>query len=322
MEKVSIIIPIYNIKEYMSDSVNSAMMQTYKDIEIILVDDGSTDGSGEMCDEYGEKDSRIKVIHKENGGLSSARNAGLDAAEGEYILFLDGDDYLALNAAEYALSIAKRTDADIIQYGYIETIESFTPNHINGTGGAEVIKDTKSFYGKLYEIGGEAASACTKLYKRSMFDRFRFKEGILHEDEELITRQLREVGSIAYIPDKLYYYVTRKGSIIRSDFNLRRLDFFAVGKERIKMLRSLGYSDILETEYDRYFSGLLNYYCTARKRNSKEGCAEIKRLLKEYYQDHNHIPNGKMRLFYYICRINPDLVEVYYLLRKHFGHIE
>ena len=319
---ISVIIPIYNIQEYMADSVKSIMLQTYKDIEIILVDDGSTDGSGELCDKYADRDSRIRVIHKLNGGLSSSRNAGIDIAKGDYIIFLDGDDYLALNAIEYIYEIQKKTNADIVQYGYIETEQRYREEYIEEIGVYELITDKKKFYEKLYELGGEAASACTKLYKRKLFDKFRFKEGILHEDEQLITRQLEAVESIAYIPEKPYYYVMRSGSIIRSDFNMKRLDFFSVGAERIEKLKALGYGDILEIEYKRYFSGLLNYYCTAKIRSSKEGCRAVVGLLKDYYKNYNYLPPGKLKVFYYLCRINADFVFVYYILRKYFGHIE
>ena len=111
---VSVIIPVYNIEKHIYNSIKSSVNQTYRDIEIILVDDGSSDKSALICDEYALIDNRIKVIHKTNGGLSSARNAGLDTAKGDFIVFLDGDDYYALDAIEYAVDIQSKTNADIM----------------------------------------------------------------------------------------------------------------------------------------------------------------------------------------------------------------
>jgi len=319
---VSIVIPVYNIEEHIINSVCSAISQTYKEIEIILVDDGSVDGSSRICDEYALLDNRIKVMHKSNGGLSSARNAGIDIESGDYIVFLDGDDYYALNAIEYAAEIEEKTKADIVQFGYIETFDDYSEKVVNKSNSVELVSDIKRFFEKLYEIGGEAASACTKLYNRMLFDNLRFKEGILHEDEQLVTRQLPKVNTIAYIPDKLYYYVMRQGSIIRSDFKLNRLDAFYVMQERIEMLRNLGYNDILDIQYTRYFSGLMNFYCIARKKHSKVGCKKIISLLKDYYKKYDYKPQGVLRIFYCICKINPRLVYCYYILRNTFGHIE
>lgn len=319
---VSVIIPIYNIKDYMADSVRSVMLQTYKDIEIILVDDGSTDESPAICDEYMAKDSRIRVVHKKNGGLSSARNAGIDIAKGDYLIFLDSDDYLALNTIEYISNIQKKTDADIVQYGYIETEQRYHEEYITGSGKYELVTDKKRFYEKLYEIGGEAASACTKLYKRELFDDLRFKEGILHEDEYMITRMLTSVNTIVYITEKLYYYVMRGGSIIHSGFNMKKLDFFLVGEDRIQALKKLEYNELLKQEYERQFSSLMNYYCTAAFRKSEDGCKAILKLIRDFYEKYDYVPIGKMKVFYKLCRINPKAVHIYYMLRKYFGHID
>lgn len=319
---VSVVIPVYNVEKHIVNSVCSVVSQTYRDIEIILVDDGSTDNSSVKCDEYACKDNRIKVVNKFNGGLSSARNAGIDIASGDYILFLDGDDYYALDAVEYAVKIEEKTKADIVQFGYIETSDDFGKKFVDRKNDIKIEKDTKKFFEKLYEIGGEAASACTKLYKKEMFDNLRFKEGILHEDEELITRQLEKVKMIAYIPEKLYYYVMRQGSIIRSDFNLKRLDFFEVNKKRIEKLKKLGFDDILVIEYNRYFSALMNFYCTAKKRKSSVGTAQIIRLINEYYEKYDYKPKSSLKIFYKLCKINANFVYLYYALRSIFGHIE
>ena len=119
-DKISIIVPIYNVKKYIQQCVESLINQTYKNLEIILIDDGSTDGCGELCDEFGKKDQRIHVIHKQNGGLSDARNKGIDVASGDYIGFVDSDDWISHNMYEKMLSSLKSVNADIAVCGWVE----------------------------------------------------------------------------------------------------------------------------------------------------------------------------------------------------------
>ena len=320
--KVSIIIPVYNIEEYIRNTVKSVILQTYKNIEAILVDDGSTDKSGKICDELAAEYENVKVVHKPNGGLSSARNAGMNVVSGEFIMFLDGDDYLALNAVEYLMNIYDKTKADIVQFGYEETDREYSEIKAEVRGEYTVETDQKRFFEKLYEIGGEAASACTKLYKKELFDDLRFKEGIIHEDEYMATRMLAKVKRVAYIPEKLYFYVMRGGSIIRSGFNEKKLDFFVVSDDRIKMLQKFRFYDILELEYRRRFMSLMNFYCLAAISQNTSCKKKIIGLIKDYYRRYNYEPNGRMKTFYVLCRIDPHMVHIYYLFRKYFGHIE
>ena len=304
----------------MKNSVESTINQTYKDIEVILVDDGSVDGCAEMCDTYEKEYEFIKVVHKKNGGLSSARNAGIDVAKGELLMFLDGDDYLAINAVERLVNIINETHADIVQYGYVETECNFKIEYVNAEIEYTLISDRKGFFDKLYEIGGEAASACTKLYKKELFNELRFQEGILHEDEYLITRMLNNVSLIAYTNFKPYFYVLRNNSIINSEFNIGRLDVFYVKTDRLKMLQTLGYQDLMKIEYENYFAALMNYYCAAKKAQNTDACNHILNLIRKY-KEFKYIPSGKFKIFCFLCRVNPRFVEVYYILKKFFGHI-
>ena len=124
MSLVSVIVPVYKVEKYLNRCVNSILNQTYKDLEVILVDDGSPDSCPEICDGYAQKDKRVKVIHKENGGQGSARNSGLDVARGEYILFVDSDDYIAKNLIEITLQKAERFDADMVIFDYASVDEN------------------------------------------------------------------------------------------------------------------------------------------------------------------------------------------------------
>lgn len=322
MQKVSVIIPVYNVEKYIANTISSVIKQTYKNIEIILVDDGSSDCSGSICDEWSKKDDRIKVIHKKNGGLSSARNTGLDNVTGEYVIFLDGDDYLALNAIEILIDVRTKINCDIVHFGYTETTINYEENIVRFSNEIEVLDETYKIYRKMYELGGEGASACTKMYNSSLFKELRFKEGILHEDEQLMTDLLDKVYKIVYIPDKLYYYVMRNNSIVRSGFNIKKLDILEISAERIKKLRELGFKDLENTEMNRYFNTMMYQYSIAKANKSGYGCREIKKQIKQYYKKYIYTQKGRMHIFYRMCSISPNFVNLYYMLRKCFGHLK
>ena len=186
---ISIIVPVYNVEKYLNRCVDSIINQTYKNLEIILVDDGSTDNSGKICDEYQKKDSRIKVIHKTNGGMSSARNAGLDIATGNYIAFVDSDDYIALNMMATMRGYVVDNNVDMAVCGFTR----LTENKILSERGKEVIcgiyNPEKLFESETAHIDGVkdrvslyTESLCNKLYKRYIFDDLRLRIGKNHED--------------------------------------------------------------------------------------------------------------------------------------------
>lgn len=322
---VSIIVPVYNIGEYIEKCLKSIINQTYKQIEILLINDGSTDDSRKKCEGFGAKDSRIKIYDKPNGGLSSARNYGLSVAKGKFILFIDGDDYLNKYAIEYLLKVYyhSKVEPDLIEFRYIEVDETKTIDEtINLNKFNYVICNQKQkMFNNLYEIGGEAASACTKLYKKEIFNDLRFKEGILHEDEYIITDILLKANNIIYLDNQLYYYVMRNGSIIKSDFRPKKMDIFLSLEHRIDILKELNFKDTLQKEYYRYFSMLLNLYCNAKLCGYKNECDAIKFKLKNLLKQINIDCTGKMKIFEYLCRLNVNNINFYYLLRKYFGKI-
>ncbi len=314
--KVSIIVSVYNIEDFIEGCINSLINQTYSNIEIILVDDGSTDGSSDVCDKIERNDNRIKVIHKENGGLSSARNAGLDIATGDFVMFIDGDDYLVENAVEILMNIQKQYNSDIVQFEYEETEHKYyrkmdveKPNPI-------CVDDMRMMYDKLYELGGCAASACTKIYKSKIFEGLRFKEGIRHEDEQVVPFVIQRANKIVYIKNKLYCYYMRSGSIIKSGFNIRKLDIFDILKERMDILKSLGYSDLIEKENHRYFTSLVYFYADARNANNNEACAKLKQLMRVFIKDNTVKVSGYMKLIRLMCKLNTNFIATYYWMKK------
>lgn len=274
---ISVIIPAYNVKEYLPGCVASVSAQAAIGDEIILVDDGSTDGTSALCDEIAAGDERIHVVHKANGGLSSARNAGIDAARGEYLLFLDGDDSLTPDAlATLRQAVASNPEADFIQFLYLETdgAKPFSSS-TEATSEIETVTDRHEMFARLITRGGVYASACTKLIKRHIFSDIRFTEGLKHEDEDFTTRLLTSCRSVAYLERVLYLYYMRQGSLIKSSFNRRDLDALTVRKWRIEVIRQLGYDDLAEQVTAQLFSNCCILYDRARAAGDKEACRQL-----------------------------------------------
>lgn len=225
---ISIIVPIYRVEKYLKECVDSILAQTYKNFELILVDDGSPDNCPAICDGYAKQDDRVVVVHKKNGGLSDARNAGLDIAKGEYIGFVDSDDYISPIMYETLMNRIISDQSDIVICEYICVDES-----------GEIIDNNKShrkiqsrcylqndfiteiavLYGDNYLI------AWDKLYRKEIFNSLRFPIGKLHEDAFTFHHIIEKCGKISYIRDRLYYYRIREGSIMTKKFDVRRLDF-------------------------------------------------------------------------------------------------
>lgn len=222
MPLVSVIIPVYNVQDYLEECVQSVQDQTYPNVEIILVDDGSTDKSGALCDELAAKDGRIHVIHKENGGLSDARNAGLKLAEGEYIAFVDSDDILNTEAIEVLEALCEQTGADVA----IGQTEPFLEQVSSQSEKKEAKTEKVSYEEALrrmflhQQIGHEAWG---KLYRRALWQTMTFPEGLLYEDYATIYAVIAQCRMVAICYRPLYYYRVRSGSIMHSGIQEKNL---------------------------------------------------------------------------------------------------
>lgn len=211
-KKVSVIVPVYNMEKYLSRCVDSILAQTYANLEVILVDDGSKDSSPAICDKYAERDGRIKVVHKENGGLSSARNAGLDVASGDYIGFVDSDDYISSDMYSQLCRRLDNSDCEIANVMYVRADENgkTTPSKVPHNTDKEI--SSEQFARELMLHTGDV-SVCTKLFKSELFNNIRFPEGKLNEDLLFILDVLGRVKKIAFVAYVGYFYFTRSGSI-------------------------------------------------------------------------------------------------------------
>ncbi len=224
---ISIVLPIYNVEKYLERCLNSLISQTYDNIEIIAVDDGSTDKSFNICEQYAGIDNRIKVIHKSNGGLSDARNVGIDECSGEYLAFVDSDDYIEIGMIEklYDLLKAENADMSICNINYVNENGICLEEFNKESPIKNSIYTQTEMYTKLAESGyWFFVTAWNKLYKRSLFDDIRFPKGKYHEDEFVIHYIISHCGKVVCLQDRLYNYVQRQGSIMNSSFSVKNLD--------------------------------------------------------------------------------------------------
>lgn len=255
--KISVIVPVFNVAPYITRCIESLQNQTFSEMEIILVDDGSTDESGKICDSFSKQDSRIIVLHKENGGLSSARNAGIDMARGKYLGFVDGDDWIAKDMYEELYYLAESEDAQIVSCKYqgvdnedIENAENIEETHIFTV--LECKDALKKFF--FREI---TESVCDKLFLRKLFSGLRFPVGEINEDTVMVANLLMKSQRIVFSERRLYFYRKRDGSITKSGYSER----FRVVDKHIRQIAVLTNKVYPELKSDMaYFFGV-HYYC-------------------------------------------------------------
>lgn len=292
MSKLSIIVPVYKVEPYIHKCVDSILNQSFTDFELILVDDGSPDNCGKICDEYAQKDERVKVIHKKNGGLSDARNAGIDAAQGEIIGFIDSDDYIESNMYEELIKCLDENECDIV------------------SGDTYVERDgNKRFKGRYQEnhiFNGEQAiceilkvhmdnSAWNKVYKRSVIGDIRYPKGRIYEDVATTYKFVANAKRVAYICKPYYHYIKRKGSIVASGFNSKsRYDCFLGYRERLNFAKEHNLSCVEDCELLALETALA--VLTAFYANNEEECSERYVDVSKFINEHLNIKYvSKMR---------------------------
>ena len=286
MPEISVIVPIYKVEPYLRRCVDSILAQTFADFEVILVDDGSPDGCPAICDEYAGKDERVRVIHQENGGLSAARNAGLDwvfaNSDSRWISFVDSDDwvhprfleYLHRAVVENKVKISVCNVKEVSEYKYSD-IENF-PFNSNAL-------DALDFYADNYFLG---TVAWNKLYCRSIFSKERYPIGKLHEDAFLSYRLLYGVGKVVYIHSKLYYYFQNEAGIMKSKYSLARLAEVEAIEEQCYFFKKIGD----QKNYGNSVKRLMNFYTTHIQSLTqinattqiKQLRRKLRRLIKKY----------------------------------------
>lgn len=284
---VSIIVPVYNVEDYLKKCLSTITNQTYADIEIILIDDGSTDNSGEICDKFALLDSRIKVTHKKNGGVSEARNAGIRVATGKWLTFIDPDDYVTDNYVEYLLELIRENDADIS----IATHTYVTPKkEINYETGEFVIMDGEETLRRMLLNNGFDMGLWAKMYRTEYFSDISFPVGKLFEDSLITYQIVNKASKIVFSSKSIYYYVNRSTSIVNYSFNIKKFDLIEMNKLNEKFINNT-YPNLKNEAKRRviwsYFS-TLNQVMTS---NDKTVIKKYAPELKEYITS-----NGKFIL--------------------------
>ncbi len=241
--RISVIVPVYNVSSWLDRCIASIVNQTYKNLEIILVDDGSNDGSHRICDDWKSKDSRIIVIHKTNGGLSSARNTGLDTASGDFIGFVDGDDYIDSNMYEHLLGAITESEAQVAICDICranddgKVFKTFSPFVNSVESPPQMHKKALS-----EDSHWRYVSFCNRLYKSCLFKNLRFPHGKIYEDEFLVHKLYERCSRVALVSEVLYYYVRRDNSILTKKLTIKRLDIVEALIERYEFFKSRGYT--------------------------------------------------------------------------------
>ncbi|NLL79351.1 MAG: glycosyltransferase [Clostridiales bacterium] len=269
-EKVSVIVPVFNVEEYLTDCIESILHQTYSNLEIILVDDGSTDQCPQICDLYAAKDERIKVIHKENGGLADARNAGVKAATGAYIAFLDSDDYIDKDMYRILVSALQENDADIAvakwQAFEKEPAQKKMEDDIRFVLNGKEVLDFLILGKDGYTI---SPSVWDRIYKREVIDGFQFPVGKCYEDLLWTTQVFERAERCVYLNRTLYFYRQRDNSITKLDFSERQgvskrilTDQIPQLEAQIQYLREIDRPELADECIYHLYELLLKYYCT------------------------------------------------------------
>lgn len=254
---ISVIIPVYNVEQYLDRCINSILNQSYNKLEIILVNDGSTDKSKDICLKYHNVDKRIKVINQNNGGLSKARNTGIKNSVGKYICFIDSDDFIHKDMINILYQNLIKTKSDISMCSFEKVFDEkkdlkVTSNYIEYYN--------PNFYDNLFnDLKVETIIACNKLYKKSLFNGLLYKENKFHEDEFIIHNLLKKVNKIVYDKNKLYYYFQRKNSIT-NNYSIKNLDVIEALEDRIEFFKEQNLNKYYDLSLKVYANTLMYHY--------------------------------------------------------------
>ena len=314
MEKVSIVVPVYNVETYLNYCVNSLRQQTYTNIEIILVDDGSTDASGEICDQHAQEDERVRVLHIENGGISNARNTGVKEASTDWIIFVDSDDYYDRRTVEYLVRLRDKYGVELVATPVIE-VRDYESKDFSGSltekSSEKLDRYTalkEMFYGN--RVGTHSGG---KLYKKTILLRFPYPKGMLYEDLAIAYEHIASCKQIAVGDINLYKYYRRPGSIVNSKYSVKLMDFYkAMEWNRSYIERDYPNDKEMKRALNvRYvFNGLHVVHAML----SSGMYSDVNKIRKEYIRYFNDIipnPNitGKNKVKYLMLLVSPKLYE-------------
>ena len=274
---ITVIVPVYNVEKFINRCITSIINQSYKNLEIILVDDGSTDNCGKICDDYAKKDNRIKVIHKENGGISDARNTGVSVAKGKYVTFIDSDDYVKYDYIEflYNLIIKNKVKVSICSH----TVLYNTGLKIEKETEEFSVLDAKTVVRRILYDDGIDTSVWAKMYETTLFNNIKYPKGKLFEDAAITCRILSICEKIAIGSKSKYFYMIRSDSITNENFNVKKMDLITSTKEMGEYIIKK-YPDLQQAVERRIMYAYLS--TLSQLANSKEKHLKEQKEMMEY----------------------------------------
>ena len=306
---ISVVIPVYNVENYLRECLDSVVNQNYRNLQIILVDDGSTDDSPYICDEYSSKDKRIEVYHKKNGGLSDARNYGMDMAKGEWLMFVDSDDYILPETCSRLMEMALLSDAEMAVCDVSKFVDGQKPEE-KEMSGISLEFDTKQGI-KEYFYRRIPGYANGKLIKRKALNGIRFPSGKLFEDAFVVYKIIGKCRKIVVTQDNLYCYRQRSGSIVNSIFTKRQMDILEANEQAVQYYKNSD-KEILKAVYSRQFVSAVDVmrkmpFHWSGKHDKKYICSIIKRTRKGVLKDRNN--SSVVRMMAAVSCISPSLLK-------------
>ena len=317
---ISIIVPVYNVEKYLSRCVDSILNQTFTDFELILVDDGSTDKSGDICDEYKSKDNRVKVIHKSNEGVSVARNIGLDISTGEYIGFIDSDDYVELDMLRKIINLAKEKDCYVLEYAYkILEDNEVVDDKINNLK-VEVIENNVEFAIERVIDNPFCNVVWNKIYKRDIVKDIRFNRNFnICEDVEYTYKAILNSNKYVITNEKMYFYNQRENSLCRNEeYSLEKVrSSLECQKSRLDALKSYKINNkIIFKAEERLCNDIFRHYVLAKRIKDKNESKVILNYLKDLFKEKKSmfLSNDILRKKRFMIRIFSISEYLYYFI--------
>ena len=305
---ISVIIPIYNVEKYLARCVDSIVNQTYKNLEIILVDDGSPDLCPQMCDDYAEKESRIKVVHKKNGGLSDARNAGMAVATGEYISFIDSDDYVSDDFFECLLDVMNKENSDIAECSVVKLYEDNRFDEFSDDLSVKTY-DTQDAMSALIAENPFHQHVWNKLYKTELVKDIPYAVGKLNEDEFWTYQVFGRANKVSKLNNTMYYYFQRNSSIMGVGYNIRRLDALEGKANRQKYIENNFPELSTQAKIDLYGSCMFAYQSVLKFLSGADKKKALS-IIKKYKNNCNlsfdeiKLADKSARKYFYLAKCN------------------
>ena len=304
---ISVIVPVYKVEQYLCRCIDSIIDQSYKNLEIILIDDGSPDKCPQICDSYAQKDQRITVIHKTNEGLSAARNIGLDNIKGEYVTFVDSDDFLHNDFIIRLYFLCSNNNCQIAQCSF-EKGEKDELSFFD-----EKVTIVKYDHNEIFIHRSFKIIACAKLYKSSLFKGIRFPVGKINEDEFTTYKVVFAADHIILTNEKLYYYYQSQNSIMRNRNNYIKLDFIEAYEERVQFFRKMNIPQQIDISIKELSIRLMLCYIMCKsRRNNLNNTTE---LLQQFKQNYLKVYNSKFlhwkeKIILFIFNFLPDITAL------------